>query len=64
VEDEHRLQGKKYNDTTKQMVDYEEEVNDLFEFPTNFKNRYFTRILFDMMLKIKAIIVSKQATEK
>jgi hypothetical protein len=41
-----------------------EEVNDLFEFLTSFKNRYLTCIIFDMMLKIKAIIVSKQATEK
>ena len=41
-----------------------EEVRDLFEFLTNFKNIYLTFIIFDMMLKIKAIIVSKQATEK
>jgi hypothetical protein len=39
-----------------------EEVKDLFEFLTNFKNGYLTSILFDMMLKIKAIIVLKQAS--
>jgi len=45
-------QGNNFNDATKRKFE-NEEVNDLFEFLTNFKNKYFTRIIFEIIMKIK-----------